>query len=334
MGIQVASVAHSNVTADSLCIAVEALCPIVVKNFQDITGDRTYDVQVCRLYAPFVEKDIRREDLEAENVDDDTFAEHQAEILAATESQPRAQGQNRRCEHRSMTSIIRKKAQADPTHSVYSAWLKGREALFQAQNTPAGRKIVSDFKLGNTKACTAIRDETSIRVTTIAQLLTLGSSAELVFLDEASQISLGQMIAVGTSLPRTRVLALTADTQQLPRPRRTYLSNELEEVLSKSVLDIILQPGILGDDHAFFDTNYHSHEGIVSLFSHYLYDDQVRSARQGQHPISTHFKNLALSGKFRGSYGSRSIMKTHARSKSHRCLHRVRDDKSNIPNES
>lgn len=94
-------------------------------------------------------------------------------------------------------------------------------------------------------------------------------------LDEASQVSLGQMIAIATSLPCTRVLALTSDTQQLPPPSRTYLSTELEEVLSKFALEIVLQPGIQGDNYAFFDTNNRSHEDIVSLFSHYMYDDQI-----------------------------------------------------------
>lgn len=88
------------------------------------------------------------------------------------------------------------------------------------------------------------------------------------------------MIAIATANRRIRVAVKIGDTQQLPPPRPTYLTNELESVLNKSVLEKLLVKDIVGRYCAEFNINYKSHVDIVVSFNQHMYDNSIRASHR------------------------------------------------------
>lgn len=122
---------------------------------------------------------------------DDEFTAYQAETLSFIEVQPQGPHQSRKYDHLSVTSILRKKIIAHPADAILGGLLQGRENLSSAVNNIDGRKVLQEVRDATKTACAAIRDESPILVTTTARALALKTSAEVVFVDEASQMTLG-----------------------------------------------------------------------------------------------------------------------------------------------
>lgn len=299
MGMQCLLLAPTDVAADSLCFAVEAMCPTVATTFRDLTGSDKFDLQMCRIHPAGFDEDCL---VDAESMTSHEFAMHRQEIMALTEYRAEGSQHCKRCEHLSMPSTIHRKAVAEQPDPVCQAWLAAREAALSADNREDGRRLVQDFKDINRAVCDIVKDESPILVTTVSHALSLKTSAEVVFVDEASQLTQGQFIAIATANPRVRVFVVIGDTQQLPPPRATYLRNELESVLSKSMLEKLVVKDVAGRFCTEFSVNYKSHFDIVNNFNHYMYGNRIRSAYRGSHPIAAQFKYLATSGRFRGNF--------------------------------
>lgn len=176
---------------------------------------------------------------------DEQFEAHQAALLTETEALLPGRS-NRKCENRSLGAIARQLAKENNAYPILKAWISNRQSLVSSANDFKGRTALRAFKDASVAVAKKIRDITHVYVITMTQAINLDSPATVLFVDEASQITLGNLVAVLMSNRHVRIVCLIGDRKQIPPFRETFHANELEDVLAKSALDIFLVEDVLG----------------------------------------------------------------------------------------